>query len=78
MQGKGKGKEGSAALVNKMSQGAEVADLFFLFFLTSAYISLFRTTAGFLLASSPQQTTAVPKDLAYDCLSEQLHDDCTG
>lgn len=50
----------------------------FFFFPHQPYISLFLTAAGFLLASSSQKTTSVPKDSAHDCLSEKLHDDCTG
>lgn len=69
----GSRKEGKpAALVNKMSQGAEVEALFSTL---DSYITL--TAAGFLVASSTQQTASVPKDSICDCLSEK-HGDCTG
>lgn len=42
-----------------------------------SYISPPLTAAGFLVASSPQQTASVPED-SHDYQSEKLHDDCTG
>lgn len=40
--------------------------------------SVLLTATGFLVSSGPQQTALVPKDSAHDCLSEKLHDGCTG